>query len=102
MNIHNINKYIETFGEFIDRQVKPVAKFLIYLRVPLTVALASYFVLTQVDQTIEVYRSIALDKNYLEGILATASVTILTFFVFYAVRLLELYKYNRKKEKSTK
>ncbi|MEG4962663.1 MULTISPECIES: patatin-like phospholipase family protein [unclassified Microcoleus] len=83
------NKLIEPISNWFENQLKPIVKFLIYLRVPLTVAIAAWYFFTQIDQTIEVYLAIALDSNVPEAVVSTVFVVLLSLVVWFAARLLE-------------
>src|SRR6476469_5025134 len=87
--INNKNKLSQKQSNWFENQLKPIAKFLIYLRVPLTVAIAAWYFFTQIEQTIEVYRAIALDKNVPQAVFSTVFVVLLSVFVWFAARLLE-------------
>src|SRR4028119_617337 len=87
--INNRNKLSQEKSNWFENQLKPIAKFLIYLRVPLTVAIAAWYFFSQIDQTIEVYRAIALDNNVPQAVFSTVFVVLLSVFVWFAARLLE-------------
>jgi hypothetical protein len=87
--INNRKKLSQKNSNWFENQLKPIAKFLIYLRVPLTVAIAAWCFFSQIDQTIEVYRAIALDKNVPQAVFSTVFVVLLSVFVWFAARLLE-------------
>ncbi len=92
MNASNPSGLIPEVAKFIETNVKPVIRFIIHLRVPTTIAVAAYFAFAGFGQTqtLEVYRSIALDKNLFRATLATLFVAILTIFVWYTARFFEL------------
>jgi len=85
----NRNKLIKIISNWFENQLKPIVQFLIYLRVPLTIAVVSWYFYTQIDQTIEVYRVIAFDKNVAQAVFSTVFVVLLSVFVWFAARLLE-------------
>ena len=87
--IDNRHKLTEIISNFFENQLKPIVQFLIYLRVPLTIAVASWYVFSQVDQTIEVYRVIAFDNNVAQAVFSTVLVIWLSLGVWFAARLLE-------------
>ena len=87
--IDNTHKLTEIISNFFENQLKPLVQFLIYLRVPLTIAVASWYVFTQIDQTIEVYRVIAFDNNVAQAVFSTVLVVWLSLGVWFAARLLE-------------
>ncbi|MEG4292553.1 patatin-like phospholipase family protein [Microcoleus sp. C2C3] len=87
--INNRNKLSQEKSNWFENQLKPIVKFLIYLRVPLTVAIAAWYFFTQIDQTIEVYRAIALDNNVAQALFSTVLVILLSLGVWFAARLLE-------------
>lgn len=99
--VKKLNGIVKNFSNFIEKWLKPIFNFLIYLRVQLTIILVTWYVFTQVDQTIEVYRVIALDSKICEASLATISTSILTIFVWYTSRSLEL-KLDKTDEKNNK
>src|SRR4028119_678194 len=87
--IDNTHKLTEIISNFFENQLKPLVQFLIYLKVPLTIAVASGFIFTQIDQTIEVYRVIAYDNNVAQAVFSTVLVVLLSLGVWFAARLLE-------------
>jgi hypothetical protein len=87
--IDNRNKLTQIISNWFENQLKPIVRFLIYLRVPLTIAVASGYVFTQIDQTIEVYRVIAFDRNVAQAVFSTVLVVVLSLGVWFAARLLE-------------
>ena len=87
--IDNRNKLTQIISNWFENQLKPIVRFLIYLRVPLTIAVASGYVFTQIDQTIEVYRVIAFDRNVAQAVFSTVLVVLLSLGVWFAARLLE-------------
>ena len=87
--IDNTHKLTEIISNFFENQLKPLVQFLIYLKVPLTIALASGYIFTQIDQTIEVYRVIAFDNNVAQAVFSTVLVVLLSLSVWFAARLLE-------------
>jgi len=87
--IDNTHKLTEIISNFFENQLKPLVQFLIYLKVPLTIALASGYIFTQIDQTIEVYRVIAFDNNVAQAVFSTVLVVWLSLSVWFAARLLE-------------
>ena len=87
--IDNRHKLTEIISNFFENQLKPIVQFLIYLRVPLTIAVASWYVFSQIDQTIEVYRVIAFDNNVAQAVFSTVLVVWLSLSVWFAARLLE-------------
>ncbi|MEG4351756.1 patatin-like phospholipase family protein [Microcoleus sp. LAD1_D5] len=98
------NKLIPIISNWFEDQLNPIVKFLIYLRVPLTVAIAAWYFFTQIDQTIEVYLAIALDSNELQAVVSTVFVVLLSLVVWFAARSLEkrykdhLPKFNKKQK----
>src|SRR4028118_108553 len=87
--IDDRHKLVEIISNCFENQLKPIVRFLIYLRVPLTIAVASGYVFTQIDQTIEVYRVIAFDNNVAQAVFSTVLVVLLSLGVWFAARLLE-------------
>lgn len=87
--IDDRHKLVEIISNCFENQLKPIVRFLIYLRVPLTIAVASGYVFTQIDQTIEVYRVIAFDHNVAQAVFSTVLVVLLSLGVWFAARLLE-------------
>ncbi|MEG3907670.1 patatin-like phospholipase family protein [Microcoleus sp. w2-18bC1] len=85
----NRNKLIKIISNWFENQLKPIVQFLIYLRVPLTIAVVSWYFYTQIDQTIEVYRVIAFDNNVAQAVFSTVLVVFLSLGVWFAARLLE-------------
>ena len=92
---------IKDIGNCFENNIKPIFTTLLYLRVPLTIALFSLLIFVFVDQTLEIYRSIALDKDIYKATLSTFSVTILSILVWYSGRLLEYKRTNAKKQEKT-
>ncbi len=90
----NDNSDDNIISNFFEDQLKPFVHFLIYLRVPLTIAVVSYLFFTQIDQTIEVYRVIAFDNNVPQAVFSTVFVILLSLGVWFSARSLE--KYYRK------
>jgi hypothetical protein len=88
--IDDRHKLVEIISNCFENQLKPIVRFLIYLRVPLTIAVASGYVFTQIDQTIEVYRVIAFDHNVAQAVFSTVLVVLLSLGVWFAARLLEI------------
>ncbi len=62
------------------------------MRVPLTIALFSLLLFVFVDQTLDIYRSIALENDIDKATISTLFVTILSILVWYSGRLLEYKK----------
>lgn len=89
--INNRNKVGQKISNFFENQLKPIVHFLIYLRVPLAVAIAAWYFFTQteIEQTIEIYRVIALDKNVAQAVFSTVFVVLLSLGVWFSARLLE-------------
>jgi predicted acylesterase/phospholipase RssA len=81
---------IEQLSQLIEQWIKPVVEFIIRLRVQTAIVLIACLIFTRVDQTIEVYRAIALDTNITAALAATLSVAVLSVFVWYTSRFLEL------------
>ena len=95
LNILKIEKpgnFIEKIGNFIENKIKPIFTTLLYLRVPLTIALFSLLLFVFVDQTLDIYRSIALENDIDKATISTLFVTILSILVWYSGRLLEYKK----------
>jgi len=74
-----------------ENQLKPFTRFLVYLKVPLTIAIVSCIFFGSLDQTIEVYRVIAFDRNILQAIYSTLSVVFLSLSIWFSGRTLEKY-----------
>lgn len=87
--LDNKNKFIQIISNFFENQLKPIVQFSIYLKVPLTIAVVSFVFFSQIDQTIEVYRAIALDTNIIQASLSTFFVFLLSVTVWFSARLLE-------------
>lgn len=87
--IYNKNKLIQRISNFFENQLKPFVQFSIYLKVPLTIAVVSFVFFSQIDQTIEVYRAIALDTNIIQASFSTVFVFLLSVTVWFSARLLE-------------
>ncbi|MDX2212870.1 MAG: hypothetical protein SFY66_06225 [Oculatellaceae cyanobacterium bins.114] len=94
MQASNFDKLIQRTAHFIEQWIKPLFQCLIYLRVQTAIALAAWLVFSQVEQAIEVYRSIALDNNLYQACVTTVFVAILTIFIWYTSRFLVLEEYN--------
>ena len=89
------NKLIPKISYLFENKIKPIVQFSIYLKVPLTIAVASLYFYTQLDQTIEVYRVIALDSNEAQAVFSTVFVVLLSLGVWFSARLLERYYEER-------
>jgi hypothetical protein len=87
---HPLVRIFSWISELLEYRLKPIFEFLIYLRVPFIIAILSFLIFAQVDQTIEVYRATAQDSGYFEAIAATIFAGILSLAVWYSARLLEL------------
>ena len=89
--INNRNKLSQKKSNWFENKLKPIVQFLIYLRVPLTIAVASWYLFTQteIEQTIEIYRVIALDNNVAQAVFTTVFVVLLSLGVWFSARLLE-------------
>jgi hypothetical protein len=86
---------IQRISNCFEKQLKPFVQFLIYLKVPLTIAAVSYVFFTQIDQTIEVYRVIAFDNNIAQAVFSTVFVILLSLGVWFSARSLERYYEQR-------
>jgi hypothetical protein len=96
MTASNSNGWVHTVSELIKTWIQPIFEIVIYLRVPLTIALVASLIFTKVDQTIEVYRAIAADSNKVyEASVTVCAVSLLTIFVWYVSRFLVLEQGNR-------
>jgi hypothetical protein len=88
---------IQRISNAFENWIKPITQFLIYLRVPVAIAFVSFLFFSQIDQTVEVYRAIALDildrpsSTLLQASLSTAFVFLLSLSIWYAARLLEIW-----------
>ena len=72
----------KSIENFFTLKLQPIFKLVVpRLWVPLTIAFASLLLFGFVDQTREIYRSFALDKDIPKIILSTLSVLVLSYFV---------------------
>jgi hypothetical protein len=85
-----LNRAVEFLAILINAYLLPVMRRLVYLRVPVAIALMAGVIFTLIDQTLEVYRAIASDQNLLSAFFSTFFVTILSVLIWYAARLLQL------------
>jgi hypothetical protein len=87
---HPLARLFSLFSNLIECRLRPIFEFLIYLRVPLFIAVFSFLIFAQVDQTIEVYRAMAQDHLYFQATIATIFAVVLSLSVWYSARLLQL------------
>jgi hypothetical protein len=87
--LNNKNKSTQIISNFFENQLKPFVQFWLYLKVPLTIAVVSCVFFSQIDQTIEVYRAIALDTNIIQASFSTVFVFLLSLTLWFSARLLE-------------
>ena len=90
------NGFTNKVSKFIESYIEPPVQFLIRLRVQTAIVLAVFLIFMQAGQTIEIYRSIALDYNVYQAIVATTFVFVLTLFIWYTSRFLVLEQFTTK------
>ncbi len=97
MTIEKIGKNIEEKKKnFFTNVLSPFMKRTVpSLWVPLTTALTALILFAFVDQTLEIYRSFALDKDKSKIVWSTLCVLLLSLVVWYSARLLALEKVNK-------
>jgi hypothetical protein len=83
------NKLIQSIAQSFEKHLEPLVQFIIYLRIPLTIAGVSYLFFSQIDQSVEVYRAIALNKDISQALLSTAFIFLLSLVIWYTARSLE-------------
>ena len=74
---------------FLEKWIRPFCRSIIFFIVQIVTTVQAYLIFTQVDQSIEVYRAIALDQNFLGAIGTTFYVSTLAFFIWYSARSLQ-------------
>jgi hypothetical protein len=95
MQAETSSSFTNKVSTFIENWIEPPVQFLIRLRAQTAIVLAVLLIFTQPDQTIEIYRAIALDYNIYQAVVATFFASTLTIFVWYTARFLVL---NRPKQ----
>ena len=68
--------------------IQPFLEELLYLRIPIFVALLSFFLFSSLDQTLDVYLAFALDEPAIKIFLSTVFVFLLSGFTWYSARYL--------------
>jgi hypothetical protein len=87
-----LNRAVEFLATLINAYLLPVITRLIYLRVPVVIALFAGIIFCLIDQTLEIYRATAADRDIMGAAFSTFFVTILSVLIWYAARLLQLSK----------